>query len=201
MDSRRRCSRRSGSGTIHSWRRGILLSVMSVSLCLHQLATAGNVRGDPEVLAKGRHGEKERTVDLEVRRNGSIESEPFRERAQTTTEENWMSCWPVGEGSRRQSCCPPALPKLQCPATRHRLNSISPRQRKGQGSAQRAASRSPQGPTHHPPGTCSCSFGAPPTGRGLSASSTSRLTTRDTLQFPVPIHHCHHFLINRHVHP
>lgn len=134
-------------------------------------------------------------MDLEVRRNGSIESEPFRERAQSTTEENWMSCWPVGEGSRRQSCCPPALPKLQCPATRHR-------QRKGQGSAQRAASPSPQGPTHHPPGTCSCSFGAPPTGRGLSASSTSRLlTTRDTLQFTVPIHHCHHFLINRHVHP
>lgn len=57
----------------------MLLSVTSVSLRLHQLATVGNVSGDPEVLAKGRHGEKEWMVDLDVRRNGSIESEPFRE--------------------------------------------------------------------------------------------------------------------------
>lgn len=38
-------------------------------------------------------------VDLEVRRNGSIESEPFRERAQSTTEENWV----VQAGGRRKS--------------------------------------------------------------------------------------------------
>lgn len=64
-----------------------------------------NVRGDPEVLAKGRHLEKERTCPSKEGRSGSIESAPFREREQNTTEKSWV----VLAGARRcrskTSCC------------------------------------------------------------------------------------------------
>lgn len=53
-----------------------MLSVMDQNRHIPAVATteAGDVRGDPEVLAKGRHCEDgvERLVDLEARRRGAV---------------------------------------------------------------------------------------------------------------------------------
>lgn len=155
VGSRRRCSRRSGSGHRHSCRRGILLSVTSVYAFIPAGYSRG-LRGDPEVLARGRRCEKEWMVDLEVRRNGWIESKPFQERAQSTH------------------------PKLQFPATRYRHSqgclvhqSDQPTPTQGTRISPTSCEPVTLGPAHHPFGTCSCSFGAPtyPTGRDLSAPS------------------------------
>lgn len=82
-----------------------MLSVTGIHVSIPAVVSAANVRGDPEVLAKGRHREKERTCPSKEGRNGSIESAPFREREQNTTEENWVVL--AGEGGSRSktSCC------------------------------------------------------------------------------------------------
>lgn len=147
-------------------------------------------------------------VDLEVRRNGSIESEPFREGAQSTTEENWVVQAGGRRKSLRQSCCRqstrlthtfrsahsmtrppenfPAPTKAGRPLTHSSnaplpvigtlaawfINPISPRQRKGQGSAHRASCElragrlSPQAPHTIHSGPAAAALELLPNGQG-----------------------------------
>lgn len=128
-----------------------MVSVTSVCAFVPAVATARNVRGDPEVLAKGRHGEKERSRPSKEGRRGSIEYEPFREREQNTAEKNWVvlagarrwrskttevpavvaaqSLTPSSGASMTRPVPPGKFPstnqaQLQCPATRYRHSGL-----------------------------------------------------------------------------
>lgn len=166
-------------------------SRVHVYLC--QLSTrAGDVRGDPEVLAKGRHGEGRGSRacvflqapvwrDLEVRRRArgvAQSSLSLFDNEDRTQLGRIGSCWPVGEGrlnsrahalvgasltrpsrtfpcTTRATSTPAHSSNAPLPAT---AGSSIPSAHARAGDQDQPEGPVTSGPTHHPPGTCSCNL-------------------------------------------